>query len=73
MGYKLTPKGEVYALHITPNTPENAVLVYLYEHGRTGESIEIDELVGELRSTENTVLRIVSRLLNAEHPYVKEV
>jgi len=73
MAYKLTPKGDVYALHLTPNNPENAVLVYLYEHGRSGENVEIDELVGELRSSESVVLKVINRLLNMENPYIKEV
>ena len=52
MAYKLTPKGETVALHRSANDPEGAVIVYLYEHGRAGELVDIDELVGELNSDE---------------------
>lgn len=72
MAYKLTTKGEVYALHLIPNTVENAILVYLYEHGKEGPT-EIDELVGELHSDESTVLKVINRLLNMENSYIKEV
>ena len=73
MSYKLTPKGEVTALHANANDPEGAVIVYLYEHGRAGELVDIDELVGELNSSETKILKIVNRLLNEENPLIKEV
>ena len=73
MSYKLTPKGETVALHCSANDPEGAVIVYLYEHGRAGELVDIDELVGELNSDESKILKIISRLLNEENPLIKEV
>lgn len=69
MPYKLTPLGNSVAVK-TPraDTPENAVLVYLYEHP---EPVEVEELVGELRTTENLVLMVLNRFINKE--YVKEL
>ena len=69
MPYKLTPLGNSVAVRIPRvDSPENAVLVYLYEHP---EPVEVEELVGELRTTENLVLMVLNRFINKE--YVKEL
>jgi hypothetical protein len=71
MGYQLTSLGNIAALKIEGKDPEGAIVVYLYEH--KNESVEIDELVGELRSDETTILRVLNRMLNVDSPYIKEV
>ncbi len=70
MAYQLTPLGKTVAFKL-PNAldAESAVLVYMYEHT---EPIEVEELVGELNSTEAKMLKVLNRLINLESPYVKE-
>jgi len=71
MSYILTSLGKTLALKRTNvNDPEDAVITYLYEHP---EPTEVDELVGELHSSENTILKVVNRLLNADSPLIKEL
>jgi len=71
MAYILTPLGKSSAIHLgVPHDLESSLLVYMYEHP---EPLEVDELVGELNSTETAVLREISRQLNKASPYVKEV
>lgn len=70
MPYKLTPIGQSMATKTTRvSDPESAIIVYLYEHPT--ESVEADELVGELRTSERVVLSTLDRLINKE--YVKEL
>ncbi len=71
MAFILTPMGKTLALkHTNVNDPEDAVICYLYEHN---EPIEVDELAGELRTTEDNIMKITNRLLNMESPFIKEV
>ena len=73
MPYKLTPAGETVALRIpVARNPEEGVLIYLYEHpGPTG--VDVDELVGELSSSESVILKVVNKYINRDPPYLKEV
>ena len=69
MAYKLTPLGTVLATKtLRSDSPENAIIIYLYEHP---DPTEVEELVGELHSDESVILRVLNRLVNTG--YVKEL
>lgn len=72
MGYKLTPFGDNVAFNTTVvKTPEDAILVYLYEH--KPRIVEIEELVGELNSSESKILHSINVLLNTKSPKIQEL
>jgi len=69
MAYKLTPLGESRALRTDMvKEPENAIVAYMYEER---DALEIEEIAGETRMDEETVGRILSRLVSKG--YVKEL
>ena len=70
MAYKLTGLGDSIAYRMERSKdPESAIMVYLYTH--KSDSVEIDELVGELHTTETVVLNTIDRLVDKN--YVKEI
>ena len=71
MAFKLTALGSTIALKANSNTPEDAVLTYLYEH-RSDWPIEVDELAGELHTTESAILKITNNMLNSDRPFIEE-
>ena len=69
MAYRLTPLGESRALRIDAvRDPENAIITLMYEER---DALEIEEIAGETRMSEESTERVVSRLVNKG--YVKEV
>ncbi len=69
MAYRLTPLGESRALRVdVVRDPENAVITLMYEDK---DALEVEEIAGETRMSEETTGRILSRLVSKG--YVKEV
>ena len=62
MAFELTGYGEQEAAKIEGvNTPERAVVVYLYEMKRP---VEFDEILGETRMSDEKALHVMRRLVN---------
>jgi len=69
MAYRLTPLGESRALRVDiVRDPENAVITLMYEKK---DSLEVEEVAGETRMSEEAAERVLQRLINKG--YVKEV
>ncbi len=69
MAYKLTPLGETMARRVQISKgPENAVMVFMYG---IHEPVEIEEIAGETRLTDETAERVMTRLVSMR--YVKEI
>ena len=69
MSYKLTAKGESKALRVdNVDDPEIAILTLLYEQK---DELELAEIAGETRMTEESAERVLKRLVNDN--FVREV
>ena len=67
MAYELTALGKTLATkHTDMTNPEDAIICYLYENPGP---VEIDEIVGELRSDESTVDKILMHLSSTDNPH----
>jgi len=68
VAYRLTPLGSERALRIDrAKDPETAVLALLYEQK---DALEVEEIAGETRMSEESAERVLTRLVNKG--YVKE-
>ena len=68
MAFKLTPLGENRARKIDRSiNAESAVITFMYE---TKDPVEVEEVAGETRMTEESSEKVLNRLISAG--YVKE-